>query len=56
MTATPQGTDAVLDIVGTSTILDSLATLKRGGEACLVGFLGGGQPLNIDPVFQIPST
>jgi NADPH:quinone reductase-like Zn-dependent oxidoreductase len=51
----PQGIDAVLDIVGNTTILDSLAMLRRGGHACLVGFLGGGGPLSLEPVFQIPS-
>jgi NADPH:quinone reductase-like Zn-dependent oxidoreductase len=51
----PQGIDAVLDIVGNTTMLDSLAMLKRGGHACLVGFLGGGGPLSLEPVFQIPS-
>jgi len=51
----PQGVDCVLDIVGNSTVLDSLAMLRRGGRACLVGFLGGGGPLTVEPVFQIPS-
>jgi NADPH2:quinone reductase len=51
----PQGIDAVLDIVGSTTVLDSLAMLRRGGEACLVGFLGGGGPLSLEPVFQMPS-
>lgn len=51
----PAGIDAVLDIVGNTTILDSLAMLRRGGRACLVGFLGGGGPLAIEPVFQMPS-
>ncbi len=51
----PLGIDAVLDIVGNTTVLDSLAMLRRGGGACLVGFLGGGGPLSIEPVFQIPS-
>lgn len=51
----PAGIDAVLDIIGTTTILDSLAMLRRGGRACLVGFLGGGGPLAIEPVFQMPS-
>lgn len=51
----PEGIDAVLDIVGNTTILDSLAMLRRGGHACLVGFLGGGGPLSLEPVFQIPS-
>jgi NADPH:quinone reductase-like Zn-dependent oxidoreductase len=51
----PEGIDAVLDIVGNTTILDSLAMLRRGGHVCLVGFLGGGGPLALEPVFQIPS-
>src|SRR6266436_5900765 len=51
----PQGIDAVLDIVGTSTVMDSLATLRRGGRVCVVGFLGRGGPLELEPVFQIPS-
>lgn len=51
----PQGIDAVLDIVGNTTVLDSLALLGRGGRACLVGFLGGGGPLALEPVFQMPS-
>jgi NADPH:quinone reductase len=51
----PQGIDAVLDIVGNTTVLDSLAMLRRGGETCLVGFLGGGGPLSLEPVFQMPS-
>ena len=51
----PEGIDAVLDIVGNTTALDSLAMLRRGGHACLVGFLGGGGPLALEPVFQMPS-
>jgi NADPH2:quinone reductase len=51
----PQGIDAVLDIVGNTTVLDSLTMLRRGGQACLVGFLGGGGPLMLEPVFQMPS-
>jgi NADPH:quinone reductase-like Zn-dependent oxidoreductase len=51
----PEGIDAVLDIVGNTTVLDSLAMLRRGGEVCLVGFLGGGGPLSLEPVFQMPS-
>jgi NADPH2:quinone reductase len=50
------GIDAVLDIVGNTTILDSLGMLRRGGRACLAGFLGGGGPIaSLEPVFQIPS-
>jgi NADPH:quinone reductase-like Zn-dependent oxidoreductase len=51
----PVGIDAVLDIVGNTTVLDSLAMLRRGGRACLVGFLGGGGPLALEPVFAMPS-
>ena len=49
------GIDAVLDVVGNTTVLDSLAALRRGGTVCEVGFLGGGGPLTLEPVFQIPS-
>src|SRR5579883_1297138 len=51
----PRGIDAVLDIVGNTTVLDSLAMLRRGGRICEVGFLGGGGPLVLEPVFQMPS-
>jgi NADPH:quinone reductase len=51
----PHGVDAVLDIIGNTTVLDSLAMTRRGGHVCLVGFLGGGGPLTLEPVFQIAS-
>jgi NADPH:quinone reductase-like Zn-dependent oxidoreductase len=51
----PPGIDAVLDIVGNTTVIDSLAMLRRSGHVCLVGFLGGGGPLALEPVFQMPS-
>jgi len=50
----PDGIDSVLEIVGNTTVLDSLAALRRGGGVCQVGFLGGGGPLALEPVFQIP--
>ena len=28
---------------------------RRDGRVCLMGFLGGGGPLALEPVFQIPS-
>jgi NADPH:quinone reductase-like Zn-dependent oxidoreductase len=37
--------DAVLDLVGNSTILDSLDMPRRGGSACLAGWLGGLAPI-----------
>jgi NADPH2:quinone reductase len=48
--------DAVLDLVGNSTILDSLAMLRRGGRACLAGWLGGLAPIkDFNPLLQMPS-
>jgi len=48
--------DAVLDLVGNSTILDSLALLRRGGNACLAGFLGGLAPVpDFNPLLQMAS-
>jgi NADPH:quinone reductase-like Zn-dependent oxidoreductase len=37
--------DAVLDLVGNSVVLDSLAMLRRGGRSCLAGWLGGLDPI-----------
>ena len=52
----PAGVDAVLELVGNSTLLDSLAILKRGGHLCLAGFLGGLAPLeSFNPLLQMPS-
>jgi NADPH:quinone reductase-like Zn-dependent oxidoreductase len=51
-----QQIDAVLDLVGNSTILDSLAMLRRGGRACLAGFLGGLAPVpDFNPLLQMSS-
>jgi NADPH:quinone reductase-like Zn-dependent oxidoreductase len=48
--------DAVLDLVGNSTILDSLRILCRGGRACLAGWLGGLAPIaDFNPLSQMPS-
>jgi len=48
--------DAVLDLVGNSTILDSLAMLRRGGRACLAGWLGGLDPIrDFNPLLQMAS-
>jgi NADPH:quinone reductase-like Zn-dependent oxidoreductase len=48
--------DAVLDLVGNSTTLDSLAMLRRGGAACLAGWLGGLAPIaDFNPLLQIAS-
>ena len=48
--------DAVLDLVGNSTILDSLDMLRRDGTACLAGWLGGLDPIgDFNPLLQMPS-
>jgi NADPH2:quinone reductase len=48
--------DAVLDLVGNSTILDSLNMLRRGGRACLAGWLGGLAPIHdFNPLLQMAS-
>ena len=48
--------DAVLDLVGNSTILDSLDMLRRGGTACLAGWLGGLDPIHdFNPLLRMPS-
>jgi NADPH:quinone reductase len=50
------GLDAVLDLVGNRTILDSLALLRRGGRACLAGWLGGLEPIaDFNPLAQMAS-
>lgn len=48
--------DAVLDLVGNSTLIDSLAMARRGGRVCLGGWLGGLEPIpNFNPLLQISS-
>lgn len=48
--------DAVLDLVGNSTLLDSLAMLRRGGRACIAGWLGGLAPIaDFNPLLQMAS-
>jgi NADPH:quinone reductase-like Zn-dependent oxidoreductase len=48
--------DAVLDLVGNSVVLDSLAMLRRGGRSCLAGWLGGLDPIHdFNPLLQMAS-
>ncbi|HEY9759279.1 MAG TPA: zinc-binding dehydrogenase [Oculatellaceae cyanobacterium] len=48
--------DAVLDLVGNSVALDSLALLRRGGRSCLAGWLGGLEPIHdFNPLLQMSS-
>ncbi|OJJ60975.1 hypothetical protein ASPSYDRAFT_87538 [Aspergillus sydowii CBS 593.65] len=48
--------DAVLDLIGNSTIVDSLKLVHRGGRVCLAGFLGGLAPVpDFNPLLQMAS-
>jgi NADPH:quinone reductase-like Zn-dependent oxidoreductase len=52
----PAGLDAVLDLVGATTVLGSLQLLRRGGRVCWAGFLGGGAPIErLDPLQHLAS-
>ena len=48
--------DGVLDLVGNSVVLDSLAMLRRGGRSWLAGWLGGLDPIpDFNPLLQMAS-
>ncbi|HWV05201.1 zinc-binding dehydrogenase [Ralstonia sp.] len=52
----PTGIDAVLDLIGTRTVLESLQLTRRGGRVCVAGFLGGHAPIEqFDPLQHLPS-
>jgi NADPH2:quinone reductase len=52
----PAGVDRVLDLIGNSTLRDSLRTLKPGGKLCQAGFLGGPDPVDaFNPILDMPS-
>ena len=53
--AHPRGVDAVLDVIGNSTVLDSLAMARRGGRVCVVGLLDHVASIgDFNPLFQMP--
>jgi NADPH:quinone reductase-like Zn-dependent oxidoreductase len=48
--------DVVLDLIGNSTLLESLTLVKRGGRLCLGGWLGGLDPVpDFNPLLQMSS-
>jgi len=54
--AEAQTIDRVLNLVGNSVLLDSLAMLRRGGRSCLAGFLGGLAPVpDFNPLLPMSS-
>jgi NADPH:quinone reductase-like Zn-dependent oxidoreductase len=51
----PEGPDYVLDLVGTSTAVDSLHLVRRGGTVCVSGSLSGWLIPDFEPIAKIPS-
>ncbi|GIF62167.1 NADPH:quinone reductase [Asanoa ishikariensis] len=51
----PEGPDHVLDLIGTSTVLDSLRLVRRGGTVCVAGSLSGWLIPQFEPIAMIPS-
>jgi NADPH:quinone reductase-like Zn-dependent oxidoreductase len=53
----PEGIDRLLELVGTTTLLDSLRCVVRGGVVCNTGILGNAWVLDrFEPLEDIPST
>jgi NADPH:quinone reductase-like Zn-dependent oxidoreductase len=50
----PEGPDYVLDLVGASTIVDSLHLVRRGGTVCMTGSLSGWAIPDFEPIAMIP--
>jgi NADPH:quinone reductase len=52
----PEGYDRVLELVGTTTLLDSLQAARRGGIVCMTGILGGKWSLSeFEPMQDVPT-
>ena len=50
------GVNHVVELIGNSTLADSMAAVRVRGWLCVAGFLGGMQPLEqYQPLLQIPS-
>ncbi|MBC8076109.1 MAG: zinc-binding dehydrogenase [Chloroflexales bacterium] len=54
--ALPDGVDALLELVGTNTLLDSLRLVKLRGTVCYAGILGDAWTMERFEPFMIPST
>ena len=53
----PKGVDCVLELVGTTTLLDSLQSVAPGGIVCMTGILGNAWALpKFSPMESIPHT
>ncbi len=54
--AHPRGVDRVLELIGATTLLDSLRCARPGGVVCMTGILGGKWELpSFRPMDQIPT-
>jgi NADPH:quinone reductase len=52
----PQGVDRVLELIGATTLLDSLRCVRPGGVVCMTGILGGQWELpSFRPMDDIPT-
>ena len=52
----PDGVEKVLELVGTTTLLDSLASAKRHGSVCMCGMVGDRWTLDaFEPMVAIPT-
>jgi len=51
----PAGPSQVLDLVGASTVVDSLRLVRRGGTVCVAGSLSGWLIRDFEPIAMIPS-
>jgi len=50
----PDGIDGVLDLLGDTTMLDSLRMVRKDGYVCMAGFLGGHTPVAFEWVTSLP--
>jgi NADPH:quinone reductase-like Zn-dependent oxidoreductase len=53
-TFAPDGIDAVLDLIGNNTLLDSLRMARKGGHVCVAGFLAGSEPIAFNWLADMP--
>jgi NADPH:quinone reductase-like Zn-dependent oxidoreductase len=50
----PDGIDGVLDLIGNSTLFDSLRMARKGGRVCVAGFLGSIEPVSYNWLTDMP--
>jgi NADPH:quinone reductase len=50
----PDGIDSVLDLLGDTTMLDSLRMVRKDGRVCMAGFLGGHTPVSFEWATCLP--